>query len=128
MRYGGHFFDAGRIRAQIRAADARDAAGLARYEQTVLQALAETETALSRLRREKEGVERLEASVGSNRDAVHLAELRYRGGLKPFLPVLDAERALFESETELVTSETALGTDVVALYEALGGGWEHTGS
>ena len=92
MRYGRYFFDTGRIRAQIRAADARDAAGLARYEQTVLQTLAETETALSRLRREKEQVERLEASAGSNRDAV-----------------------------------PALGTDVVALYKALGGGWEHIG-
>ena len=117
-------FDGGRVRAQIAAAGARQAQALARYEQTVLRALEETETALSRLHREERRAALLDAAVTSNRDAVALAETRYASGLEPFLVVLEAQRRLFLSESELVASRTALGTDLVALYKALGGGWE----
>jgi NodT family efflux transporter outer membrane factor (OMF) lipoprotein len=119
-------FDAGRIRSQIAAAGTRQQQALARFEQTVLRALEETETALSRLRREEARAELLEAAVVSNRDAVDLARTRYASGLEPFLVVLDAQRRLFVSESELVESRTALGTNLVAVYKALGGGWDDT--
>ena len=53
-----------------------------------------------------------------------LAHELYRTGLGTFLNVLDSGRALFASQSDLAQSEATISTDVVALYKALGGGWE----
>jgi ABC-2 type transport system permease protein len=57
-------------------------------------------------------------------DAVMLARQRYESGVTTFLGVLDAERNLQQSELSLADSTAAVSTDLVALYKALGGGWE----
>ena len=53
-----------------------------------------------------------------------LATELYRNGLGTFLNVLDSQRALLASQSDLAQSDTTVSTDVVALYKALGGGWE----
>jgi hypothetical protein len=58
-------------------------------------------------------------------DAVRLSSERYDRGLTDFLNVLDAERQLFEIEAQYVISRRNAGVQLVALYKALGGGWEH---
>jgi outer membrane protein TolC len=63
-------------------------------------------------------------SVRLNQQAVELASKRYQQGQTDFLAVLDAERTLFAAQNALVLSNQTVGTDAVALYEALGGGWE----
>jgi multidrug efflux system outer membrane protein len=65
-----------------------------------------------------------EALVASLRDAVRLSNLRYRGGLDSYLPVLDADRNLFQAELELARLERDELVSIVDLYRALGGGWQ----
>ena len=63
-------------------------------------------------------------AVSQNRSAVRLARLRYENGLDSILGVLDAERTLHENEALLADSTTAISIRLVALYKALGGGWD----
>ena len=60
----------------------------------------------------------------ANRRAVDLSNELYSRGLIGFLDVLEAQRNLFASQSQLVQSETLVSSDLVALYKALGGGWE----
>jgi NodT family efflux transporter outer membrane factor (OMF) lipoprotein len=117
-------FAGGRIRAQIEAQDARQEQALARYELALLAAQEEVENALVRYAREQVRRRELRAAVDANREAAELARLLYANGLAGFLDVLDAERSLLISESLLVESETSVSTELVALYVALGGGWE----
>jgi outer membrane protein TolC len=67
---------------------------------------------------------RLADAVQANRRAVALSNEFYLKGLGNFLNVLDSERSLFASQSDFVQSEATVSTNVVALYKALGGGWE----
>jgi len=117
-------FASGRIRANVRATDARQEQALARYELALLNALEETENSFDRHAREQLRRRSLEAAVESNREAVELARQLYANGLGGFLDVLIAERSLLETESQLVDSETAVSTSLVQVYVALGGGWQ----
>jgi NodT family efflux transporter outer membrane factor (OMF) lipoprotein len=117
-------FDLGRVRARIRAADARTEAALAQYEQRVLLALEETENALVDFSRQQGRRDLLRASAQASERAVDLARQRYQFGVADFLTVLDAERTLLAAQDQLADSETRTATALVAVYKALGGGWE----
>ena len=112
------------MRARIRAADARAEAALAQYEQRVLLALEETENALVDFTRQQARRDLLRASAQASEKAVYLARQRYQFGVADFLTVLDAERTLLEAQDRLADSETLTATALVAVYKALGGGWE----
>ena len=64
------------------------------------------------------------AAVDANRLAVDLANERYTRGLVDLLNVLESQRQLYTSEDQLVQSERGIVVNLVALYKALGGGWE----
>lgn len=117
-------FDLGRVRAQIAGARARNEASLALYEQTVLRALEETEDALVTHARTRERLEHIAESERASRTAAQLARARYDGGMVDFLEVLDAERTLLAAEDSLAQTRTATATSLIAVYKALGGGWE----
>lgn len=117
-------FDAGRIRANIRIHDERQEQALVRYERTILQSLEEVENALVGYAREQERRRLLIAAVQADREAVELANERYTGGLTDFLNVILAQRALYTSQDALAQNETAVIVQLLALYKALGGGWE----
>ena len=91
----------------------------------VLQSLKDVEDALVNYDRERQRWIALNNAVVANRRAVDLANELYSRGLIDFLSVLEAQRELFASQSQLVQSETAVSSDVVALYKALGGGWEN---
>ncbi len=118
------FLDFGRIRAQIKAANARQEQALAMYELVVLTALEDVENALVAYANEQVRYRSLDEAVAANRRSVELASELYTKGLGDFLNVLDAERSLYQSEDQLVVSERAVAENLVALYKALGGGWE----
>lgn len=120
--------DLGRVRARIQAANARADAELARYEQVVLTALEETEGALVEFGRAQARREYLVASARSAEQAVTLADQRYRSGVTDFLTVLDAQRTQLAIQEQLAQSETRSATALVAVYKALGGGWEQQAS
>jgi len=63
-------------------------------------------------------------AVAANQQAVALATDLYRAGLGTFLNVLDSQRSLFASQSDLAQSEATIATNMVALYKALGGSWE----
>ncbi|HEX2279276.1 MAG TPA: efflux transporter outer membrane subunit [Candidatus Tectomicrobia bacterium] len=117
-------FDAGRIRANIAVQDAREEQRLAQYAQTVLALLEEVENALVAYSREQVRRDKLAEAVEANRQAVALANELYTRGLGDFLNVLESQRSLFASQSDLVQSEATVSANAVALYKALGGGWE----
>jgi NodT family efflux transporter outer membrane factor (OMF) lipoprotein len=116
--------DAGKIRANIRAQNARQQEALAQYQQTVLTSLEDVENALTAYQEEQLRRDSLARAADANRRAVDLSTLLYTKGLANFLDVLDAQRDLFASQDELAQSEQTVSADLVALYKALGGGWE----
>ncbi|PQA86645.1 efflux transporter outer membrane subunit [Hyphococcus luteus] len=111
-------------KARLSGAKADAEAALASYNQTVLTALEETETALSRLGRALERAASLERARDAAAEAAELALARYRAGRDPFLTVLDADRTLAESEAALAQARAAAANAQVDVFRALGGGWQ----
>ena len=71
--------------------------------------------------------EKLAAEVTADREAVTIATRLYQQGLNDFLSVLDAERSLYAADDKLAQSERDTALELVALYKALGGGWQIEG-
>jgi multidrug efflux system outer membrane protein len=117
-------FAGGRLRASIRVQEARQEAALARYEQTVLEALADTENALVAWGEEHARQQRLAEAVDASQVALTLSRELYVRGLADFLSVLDNQRSLYAAQDQRVQSEGTLVVNLIALYKALGGGWE----
>ena len=117
-------FDAGRIRANIEVRNAQQEQALRLYEKSVLTAFQDVENALVNYGNEQIRYRSLLEATVANRRAVQLANDLYTQGLVPFLNVLDAQRTLYASESDLAQSEAGMASNLVALYKALGGGWE----
>lgn len=117
-------FDLGRVRARIGEARAQSDASLAHYEQTVLHALEETENALAEHAASRDRLTQILDAAQASRTAAGLARTRYEHGISDFLQVLDAERTLLDVEDRYAVSRTEAATSMVAVYKALGGGWE----
>lgn len=117
-------FDAGRISANINVQDARQEQALLLYQQAVLGALRDVEDALVAYAKEESRRRTLVQAADANARAVKLANQLYDAGRTDFLSVLQAQRDLYASQDALVQSDRAVATNLVALYKALGGGWE----
>lgn len=119
-----NLFDAGVIRANIGIQNALQEQAYITYQQTVLQALSDVENALIAYEREQARRTSLQRSVTANRRALDLAYQLYNNGVVDFLNVLTAQQSLYQSQNELAQSDQIVTTNLVALYKALGGGWE----
>jgi len=117
-------FRAGRVQATIEVRDAQQQQALLAYRQTLLIALEDVENAIVAYSRERTRQTALADGANANQRVVELARGRYGSGLGDFRAVLDAQRALFDAQSALARSDAALATDRVALYKALGGGWD----
>ena len=117
-------FDAGRIRANIEIRNAQQEQALTQYEKSVLTAFQDVETALVNYANEQVRYRSLTDAVAANRRAVTMANELYVRGLNDFLNVLDTQRLLYATESELTQSQPTMASNLVALYKALGGGWE----
>ncbi len=117
-------FDADRIRANIRVQDARQEQALAAYEKTVLTSFEDVENALVAYAKEQVRHQSLAQAVGTSQDGTNLSNQLYANGLTSFINVLDAERTLYQTQDDLVQSDQAVSQNLIALYKALGGGWE----
>jgi NodT family efflux transporter outer membrane factor (OMF) lipoprotein len=120
-------FAGGRIYWNIKIQDALQEQALLTYEKTVLTALKDVETALVAYAKQQETRKSLAEAVINNRKAVDIATQLYLAGRSDFLNVLIAQRSLFVTEDALARSTTSVDTNLVALYKALGGGWEKVG-
>jgi NodT family efflux transporter outer membrane factor (OMF) lipoprotein len=94
------------------------------YEDTVLTALREVDDALVAYGNEQDHHAALADAVVSARAAVDISRDQYKQGLIDFLQVLDAQRQLLSAQDDLAQSDQSVSTNLVALYKALGGGWE----
>jgi NodT family efflux transporter outer membrane factor (OMF) lipoprotein len=119
-----NIFDAGRIRANVKVQNARQEEALANYEKTVLTSFEDVENALVEYAKEQVRRRSLEEAVKSSQESLRLANQLYANGLANFINVLDAERSLYQTQDQLVQSERAVSANLIALYKALGGGWE----
>ena len=117
-------FDLGRVRARIGSARALTDAALAAYEGAVLGALEDTEGSLITYGRAQSRRESLRIAAAASDKAADLARRRFEGGLIDFLEVLDAERTALSAELLLSQSRTDAATSLIAVYKALGAGWD----
>jgi NodT family efflux transporter outer membrane factor (OMF) lipoprotein len=117
-------FDAGRIRSNIKVRTAAQEEALLTYRSTILVALQDVENALVAFTNEQERRQSLIESVQQNRTAVDLSLKLYSQGTEEFLNVLNAQRSLLVAEAALADSDRTVAANLIALYKALGGGWE----
>jgi len=117
-------FNYGRIKNRVRAEDARFQQTIVDYRNTVLKAQAEVENAMVAFLRSKEEEEYLYDSVDSSKESVELSMFQYEEGLIDFQRVLDAQRFLSAQSNRLTATSGRVRTNLVALYKALGGGWQ----
>jgi NodT family efflux transporter outer membrane factor (OMF) lipoprotein len=117
-------FNAGQIRANINVQSARQQEALAAYQKSIYAALQEVHSALAAYSNEQDRRTSIVGAVESDRQALALAQQLYSQGLVDFLTVLDAQRTFLASEDALARSDLAVSAVLIALYKALGGGWE----
>jgi len=117
-------FEGGRLQRQVELRTAQEQEAGINYRKAVLQAFHDVDNALIALRFERNRAVALRRAVGANRQALTLANKRYTDGVATFLDVLNAQANLLATEQQLATSEATVGTNIVRLYKALGGGWQ----
>ena len=117
-------FEGGRLHRTLELRKQQQQEAAITYHRTVLVALHEVNTALTDYAAEQRRREQLRVAVVQNGRALSLAQDRYTEGVSDFLNVLDAQRNLLAAETQFTDTTTAIATDLVQLYKALGGGWE----
>jgi NodT family efflux transporter outer membrane factor (OMF) lipoprotein len=117
-------FDGGQLAGALalREAEQREAAAI--YQKTVLSAFRDVDDALTAYAAEQRRRDQLGIAAAASRKALDLANTRYLRGLTGYLDVLTAERSLLTAEQSLADSTATVATDLVALYKALGGGWD----
>ena len=116
-------FDGGRLRGQVAVSESRERELVESYRKAILSAFADVEQALVAVSRSAQR-EALQAQVQeSARNALRLAEIRYREGADDLLTVLEAQRTLFQAQDQLASIRLDRLSGTVALYKALGGGW-----
>ena len=117
-------FDGGNRSGQVDLAKARYAELIQTYRQAVISAFGDVENALVAARRTEEQEVVQSDAVEQARLAYQLADARYRAGAVDLLTVLDAQRTLYQAEDQAVQIRLARLQAAVALFKALGGGWE----
>jgi len=115
------FLNFGRVRQNVKAAEARADASAAAYQESVLLALEDTENALAQYRASNRSQQYLQEATVQSRKARDLAKLRYDNGAADFLSLLDAERTLLSIEDANVQAKTAQATSLALVYKALAG-------
>jgi NodT family efflux transporter outer membrane factor (OMF) lipoprotein len=108
----------------VRVEDARFQELLLDYVNTVLVAAQEVEDGMVGYLRSEDSAVFAQNAVTAAETAVKLALVQYREGAVDYTRVLDTQRALLQSQNTLVTTQSQAVTSLIALYKALGGGWE----
>jgi multidrug efflux system outer membrane protein len=116
-------FNAGRTRANVRLTEAIQREALVNYEGVIYTAFRDVADSLAAFGKTREQRAQQERLIEALRESTRLAGDRYRGGLDSYLPVLDAQRSLFQGELELARLRQRELASIVQLYRALGGGW-----
>jgi multidrug efflux system outer membrane protein len=121
--FTGPIFTAGAISGQVAQAEAAQQAALVGYQAAIQNAFADVANALVSHQKLSEQLDAQAELVSASRDYTRLANLQYTGGYTPYFTVLQAEQQLFPSELNLEQTRAALFSSLVAVYQAMGGGW-----
>jgi NodT family efflux transporter outer membrane factor (OMF) lipoprotein len=116
--------DFGTLDALVNVADLRTREMLDNYKQTVLNAVEEVDTSISSYESQQDRLRNLTTALTASQRAVSLSTERFDRGLTDSLNVIDAERQEFELEDQYVIAQRTAAEQFIALYKALGGGWE----
>jgi NodT family efflux transporter outer membrane factor (OMF) lipoprotein len=114
----------GRIENNIRVQDARFQQLLVNYQDTVLRAAEEVEDALTGLLNARDSTVFRQNSTDAAVRSTQIALVQYREGAVDYQRVIDTQRSLLQEETALAQARSSIATSFIALYKALGGGWE----
>lgn len=117
-------FEGGQLRSTLYLRKAQQEEAAVNYQKTVLQAWHDVDNALTAYQTEQARRDQLVQAVAQNQRATELSQSRYQEGVADFLSVLVAETSLLSSQQQLAQSTTTVSSNLVALYKALGGGWE----
>jgi outer membrane protein, multidrug efflux system len=117
-------FTAGKLRSNVRLAQAQQEASLLFYQQTIQGAFRSVSDALIAYRKTREFRTQEELLFQSAQDAARLSHMRYTGGVTGYLEVLTNETNAFSAELGLVQAQLNELLALVQLYQALGGGWQ----
>lgn len=120
------FFSAGRLQANVRVNEAQENQAYFAYRASVLKALQDTEDALARYGADQRRLASLRQEIAAENNAVTIARQQYVAGVSDYLNVLSTQSTLLRAQDEAAQTESALATDLVSLYKALGGGWSET--
>jgi NodT family efflux transporter outer membrane factor (OMF) lipoprotein len=123
---GGYWplLDFGRLDALVDIQELAAHESLVNYKRTILLAVEEVTDAIKQYRDQQQRLRELSVALEQSRRSVTLATERYERGLTDFLYVLDAQRQEFALEDQTAVARVAVVIQYVALYKALGGGWE----
>ena len=116
--------DFGTLDALVDIADLRSRELFVSYKQTVLNAVREVDSSISAYTGQQDRLRNLGEALTASQRALSLATQRYDRGLTDSLNVIDAERQEYELEQQYVLTQTTAAEQFIALYKALGGGWE----
>jgi NodT family efflux transporter outer membrane factor (OMF) lipoprotein len=117
-------FEGGQLRSTLQLRKAQQQEAAVNFQRTVLQAWHDVDNALTAYKAEQTRRDELVQAAAENRRALSLAQSRYQQGVADFLTVLVAETNVLTAEQQLASSTTTVSSNLVALYKALGGGWE----
>jgi NodT family efflux transporter outer membrane factor (OMF) lipoprotein len=115
--------DFGRTAADVRSAEASREEARAKYEKTVLAALNDANSALSRYGHQREHLVRLEEVERSADHAAALVQQRYSAGVSTLIDLLDTQRTRFSAQQDVVAGQAELLKDFVLIQKSLGLGW-----
>lgn len=116
-----------RVRSGVKASEARADEARANYQRIVLRALEDVDNALVGFNQQRERVQRLVEQADQSGRAATLAKIRYDAGATDYLELLDAQRTQLAAEDQLAEAEAGINLQAIALYKALGGGWQACG-
>jgi outer membrane protein, multidrug efflux system len=117
-------FQGGRLKSNVRLAEAQHEQLLLTYQQTIQGAFRDVSNALVAYRKNREFRIQQEHLVESAQDAAHLSAVRFQAGSTDYLEVLTNDTNAFSAELTLVQAQGNELTALVQLYQALGGGWQ----
>ncbi|MFD1612089.1 efflux transporter outer membrane subunit [Sphingomonas tabacisoli] len=120
-------FEGDRLRAQAESAAAQRDVAAFTYRRTALTAFREVEDNLAAVQRLSQQLDHLQAQRAALAEGLRLATNRYRAGYSTYLEQLDAQRGLLSAELSLIQTRADELAARIALYQAMGGGWQAPG-
>lgn len=114
----------GKLSSNMDLADAKQQEALAVYQKAVISALSDVSKSVAAYKKQQEYLSAVDKTVSANRKTADIARSRYKEGLSSFIEVLDAERTLYNSQSQQVKSRAQVSKDMIAVYKSLGGGWK----